>query len=69
MSIYTVRRKNENNEKLMRRFKKTVQNVGVIKKVRKKRYHQPGKTKIRIRQEAIKRTEYRQKKVERILWA
>ncbi|QQS59678.1 30S ribosomal protein S21 [Candidatus Peregrinibacteria bacterium] len=69
MSIYTVRRKNENNEKLMRRFKKTVQNVGIIKKVRKKRYYQSAKTKIRIRQEAIKRTEYREKKIERILWA
>lgn len=67
--IYAVRKKNENNEKLMRRFKKQVQQQGVIKKVRLSRYKKKAKTKIRVRQEAVKRTEYRQKKLERILWS
>jgi len=67
--IYAVRRKNENNEKLMRRFKKQVQREGIVQTGRKNRYFTPKKTKIRIRQEAIKRAEYRAKKVEKILWS
>lgn len=67
--IYAVRRKNENNEKLMRRFKKQVQQQGIVKKGRQNRYFKPEKTKVRVRQEAIKRTEYRAKKVEKILWS
>ena len=67
--IYAVAKKNENNEKLMRRFKKQVQRTGMVKKVRDARYHGKDKTKGRVRAEAIKREEYRAKKIERILWS
>lgn len=67
--IYAVAKKNENNEKLMRRFKKQVQKSGLIKEVRNERYHKKPKTKVRVRAEAIKRSEYRAKKVDRILWS
>jgi len=66
--IYAVLKKNENNEKLMRRFKKQVQKSGLIKEVRNERYHKKSKTKVRVRAEAIKRSEYRAKKLDRILW-
>ncbi len=65
--IYAVRRKNENNEKLMRRFKKQVQQEGIVKKIRKDRYFKPKKTKVRVRAEAVKRTEYRKEKIKKIL--
>lgn len=67
--IYSVRRRNENNEKLMRRFKKQVQQEGVVRQGRDSRYFKSPKTKIRIRQEAIKRSYYRKKKMEKILWS
>jgi ribosomal protein S21 len=65
--IYAVRKRNENNEKLMRRFKKQVQKEGIVKKIRQDRYFSPDKTKARVRQEAVKREEYRAEKVKRIL--
>jgi ribosomal protein S21 len=65
--IFAVRKKNENNEKLMRRFKRQIQNANIVRSTREKRYFKKDKTKSRIRDEAIKRDEYRQKKIERIL--
>lgn len=67
--IYSVRRRNENNEKLMRRFKKAVQQQGIVPKGRKNRYFKRDKTKVRVRAEAIKRDFYRKKKMERILYS
>ena len=69
MSIHAVRRRNENNEKLMRRFKKAVQQQGIVPKGRKNRYFKRDKTKARVRAEAIMRDFYRQKKKERILYS
>ena len=66
--IYAVAKKNENNEKLMRRSKKQVQKKGIVKEIRNSRYFKKDKTKVRVRAEAIKRAEYRAKKVQRILW-
>jgi ribosomal protein S21 len=63
--IYTVRRKNESNERAMRRFKKSVQDM--VRSGRQQRYYKKKKTKLRIREEAIKRTEYREKKFKKIL--
>lgn len=67
--IHAVRRKNENNERLMRRFKKQVQKFGLIKQVRSQAVHSRSKTKRRIRAEAISREQYREKKRQRILWS
>ena len=70
--IWSVRgkgRKNEGNEQLMRRFKKSIQKFGLVKYIRAIKVHTKKKTKRRLRAEAIKRTEYRAKKQERILWS
>jgi len=67
--IYAVRRRNENNEKLMRRFKKQTQKQGVVKKGRQNRYFIKDKTRRRVRDEAVSRTKYRALKVQRILWS
>ncbi len=66
--IFAVAKKNENNEKLMRRFKKQVQKAGIVKLGRIGRYFKKAKTQVRVRQEAIQRTKNRAKKRERILW-
>jgi len=55
MSIWTVKKRNETNEQLIKRFKKQTQNARVIVKVRNEKFNQKKKTKIRIRQEAIAR--------------
>jgi len=51
----------------MRRAKKQIQQEGLVKSIREKQYFKKAKTKSRIRQEAQKRTEYRQEKLKRIL--
>ena len=66
--IWAVRDKRENNERLMRRFKKQIQKFGLIKKTRAAKIFTKAKTRRRARAEAIKRTEYRAKKMQRILW-
>ena len=55
MSVWTVKKRNETNEQLIKRFKKQTQNARVIVKVRNEKFNQKKKTKIRIRQEAIAR--------------
>ena len=67
--IFAVRRKNENNEQVMHRFKKQIQSSGVVTKVRKSKFFSKKKTKRRIRDEAVKRTEYREKNRKKILWS
>lgn len=67
--IYCVRRKNDTNEKMLRRFKKQVQQENLVRRIRNSRYFTPAKTKSRVRDEAIMRTHYRHKKMERILWS
>ena len=66
--IWAVKRKNENNERLMRRFKKQTQRAGIVRKTRRSKYHVKSKTKRRVRDEAVMRTVYRARKIERILW-
>lgn len=58
--IYVVKKRNKNNEFLLRVFKKISKKFGCMNKVKERRYHERGKTKIRVRQEAIKRTYYRE---------
>ena len=66
--IWAVARKNENNERLMRRFKKQMQRAGIVRKVRRSQYHSKDKTKRRVRAEAVQRGIYRARKLQRILW-
>ena len=66
--LYNVRKKNETSDKLMRRFKRSVQKSGLVKKARAGVYFSQKKTKRRIRAEAIARTAYREKRAkERLL--
>lgn len=58
-----VRRKEgESPESLVRRFTKKVQASGVLIRAKKGRYHEPKKSKLKVRQDAMRRTQIREKK-------
>lgn len=59
MPVWSVKKRSETNEKLMRRFKKQVQNARFFQEVRNEKFHSKPKTKRRIRQEAIAREKFR----------
>ncbi len=60
MAVWAVKKRNENNEKLMKRFKKQAQSARMMIFVRIHRFHEKKKTKKRVREEAICRYDYRQ---------
>lgn len=55
--IEVKRKERESVESLLRRFTRRVQQSGVLIEARKLQYHQPKKSKLRVRQEAMKREE------------
>lgn len=67
--VTVVRETNENNEHLVQRFKKSVRAARFIVEQKRNRYHKKKKTKIRIRQEAIKRAENRERRMRQQLVA
>lgn len=53
MAIYAVKKGDETNEKLIARFKKSLQNSTMLKKVRECRFRRPRRTKRQIRLRAL----------------
>lgn len=51
------KRDHENSEGLIRRFTRVVQQSGVLLQAKKVRYHEPKKSKMKIREEAQRRSE------------
>ena len=52
---------NETSGALLRRFKKLLQNSGVLNLARAKRYYEPPKNKTKIRKDAARRRKIEQK--------
>jgi len=61
MAVYAVKRSNESNDGLQQRFKKQVQNLGLMKLLRGRKSFKKKPSKRMIRMRAIKREEYRAK--------
>jgi ribosomal protein S21 len=57
---------NENNMNLVRRFTRKVQESGIIRKVKSKRYNERNESKVKIKAGALKRLA-RRKEQERLL--
>ncbi len=51
------KREHENSEGLIRRFSRVVQQSGVLLQAKKVRYHEKKKSKMKVREEAQRRTE------------
>ncbi len=60
MAVKVAKRRDESNEKLIKRFKRQTQGARVMQKVRSERYHSGDKTKRRVREEALSREHYRE---------
>lgn len=56
------RKKGESFESLLRRFKRKIQQSGIILQSRKIRYHQPSKSRNRQRNDALRRMEINEEK-------
>ena len=57
--IYTIRKQNESNERLMSRFKKLIQRSRVIIGTKRGRYHKSKPTKKYQRESAVMRSFHR----------
>jgi ribosomal protein S21 len=55
MAVEVKRKNNESVESMLRRFTKRVQQSGVVDRAKKARFFEPSKSKLRIREEAIRR--------------
>ena len=64
--IEVKRNANENNMNLVRRFTRKVQESGIIRKVKSKRYNERNESKVKIKAGALKRLA-RRKEQERLL--
>lgn len=60
--IEVKRKERESVESLLRRFTRRVQQSGVLIEARKSQFRRPKKSKLRVRQEAIKRNEIKAEK-------
>ncbi len=60
--IYAIKKQNESNERLINRFKKTVQRSRVLMNAKQHRFHEQPARKRYIRQSAVKRDFYRGKR-------
>jgi ribosomal protein S21 len=63
--IQVKKKEKETPESLIRRFTRRVQQSGVLRQVRKKRFHQPIKSKDKRRDEALYKVEIR-KEINRV---
>jgi ribosomal protein S21 len=59
MAIYAVRRREESNDSLMQRFKKQVQQTGLLKALRDRSRFKGTVTRREVRMRALKREEHR----------
>lgn len=59
MPVKVSKKKDESNEKLIKRFKRQTQGARIIPKVRNERYHKRPKTRRRVRDEALARENFR----------
>ncbi len=57
--IQVKKKEKETPESLIRRFTRRVQQSGVLRKVRKQRFHQPVKSKNKRREEALYKVDIR----------
>ena len=55
--VQVKRKDNEGTESLIRRFSRKVRESGVLLQAQKVRFHQPKKSKRKVREEAQRRTE------------
>ena len=62
--VEVKRKEGESNESLMRRFSRKIQQSGVLIRARKNRFHQPTKSRIMLRRDALKRAELREEREE-----
>jgi len=69
MAIYAVKRTEETNERLIKRFKKQFQNARLLKEVRERIYRGKVKTKRITRKKALKREMFRAKKIREQFYA
>ncbi len=60
--IYAIKKQNESNERLINRFKKTVQRSRVLMNAKQHRFHEQSPRKRYVRQSAVKRDYYRGKR-------
>ena len=61
MAIHAHKHGDESNDALQQRFKKQVQRTGLMKLLRERSHRKKKATKRLVRQEALKREEYRSK--------
>ncbi len=59
MAIEVSKVSNESNASLLRRFSKRVQGTGIVRKVRTSRFHLRSKSKLKKKQDALKRLKKR----------
>ncbi len=57
--IQVKKKEKESAESLIRRFSRRVQQSGVLRQVRKRRFHQPEKSRTERRQEALYKVDIR----------
>ena len=60
--LYAIKKSNESNERLISRFKKTVQRSRVLLNAKQHRFHEQKPRKLFTRQAAVKREHYRAKR-------
>ena len=60
--IYAIKKQNESNERLISRFKKTVQRSRILMNAKQHRFHEQTKRKRYVRQSAVKRDFFRAKR-------
>ena len=60
--IYAIKKQNESNERLISRFKKTVQRSRILLNTKQHRFHEQKARKRYTRQAAVKRAHYRGKR-------
>ena len=60
--LYAIKKANESNERLISRFKKTVQRSRVLLNAKQHRFHEQSPRKLYTRKAAVKRDHYRAKR-------
>jgi ribosomal protein S21 len=69
MAVWSVRRDDESNEKLIKRWKRQVNNARVVNALKKDRYRLKPETKRLRRNAAIKRSEFQEKRYREQLYS
>lgn len=69
MAVWAVRRDDESNEKLIKRWKRQVNNARIVNALKKERYHSKDQTKRLRRNAALKRAEFQEKRYREQLYS